>query len=254
MVDRGLIFPFNEVIRECELMKTYAKHVLDRLTLGILDETKGTLENIQSRGPTDKTSRWEIREARPLRTIVSAGESQPDAKCKHHVWALFSFVWEIRPLDEGEWKGRKHFLLDGKASTLISVMERHEETERCVARWTVDVGDHQSPGTHFHVQLNHFNEPPFPTTFDVPRLPALAMSPFLAMESAISELFQDRWKKHSIADNKDTRTWRAIHRPRLERFLHWQASRIHPKIVGSPWTALKTARPAPDMLVAEVKA
>jgi hypothetical protein len=115
--------------------------------------------------------------------------------------------------------------------------------------WTADIGDHQSPGTHFHFQLNGFDKPPFPKTLDVPRLPALAMSPFFALEFAIGELFQDRWERHASAESKDAQTWRNIHLPRLRRFFAWQAGRLPDGLVGSPLMALKLAKPKPYMLV-----
>lgn len=249
MCERGLIFPFKELIDECEVMKTYAKSVLDGTTIVMLDEAKGNLENIQTRGPTTKTTPWQIPVARPVRTIWSERESKPSNKSQHKVRGVFSFIWEIRPLDETTWKGRKHFVLEGKASTVIHFMEEVDGAERCLARWAVEIGDHQSPGTHFHFQLNGFDEAPFPKSLDVPRLPALVMSPFLAMELAIGELFQDRWKKHAFAATNETRRWRNIHGPRFERFFRWQAERVA-NTTASPWMALKIAKPGRDMLVA----
>ena len=249
MIAQGLIFPFKDLVSECEVMKIYAKDVLDKTTVGVLDELKGNLENIQKRGPTDKTTPWQIPRDRPLRTVWSNGESQPSNKSKHKVRGVFSFIWDIRPLDEGKWTGRKHLLLDGKASTVIHIMEECDDGERCLARWAVEVGDHQSPGVHFHVQLNGFDGPPFPKSLDIPRLPGLPMSPFLAIESGIGELFQDRWKQHAVADNRETNSWRNIHRPRLTRYFSWQ-ERCLERSAGSPWMALKLAKPEPELLVA----
>lgn len=249
MAPRGLIFPFKDLVSECLVLKAYAKEVLDSTTVARLDEARGILEAIQSQASTAKATKWEIPAGRPLRTIWSVGESQPNDKSKHKVRGVFSFVWEIRPLDEGKWKGRKYFVLDGVAQTVINVMD---EEERCIARWTVEVGDHQSPGTHFHTQLNGFDEPPFPKSLDIPRLPALMMSPFLAIESAIGELFQDRWKRLAVAGTDHMRRWRNIHRPRLERFFRWQATSLA-RVEGSPWIALKLAKPEPDLLTADDK-
>lgn len=246
MVEHGLIFKISELIRECHVIKTFAKEVLDPTTVGLLDEVRGQLQNIQKKGSTTNSIAWQIPVDRPVRTIWSNGESQPNSKSEHKARAEFSFIWEIRPLDEGDWKNRKYCLLDGKASTVIHVCD---ENNRCLARWTVEVGDRQSPGVHFHSQLNGFDSPPFPKSFDVPRLPAFAMSPFLAMEVAIGELFQDRWKKHASADSEDARSWRNIHLPRLRRFFAWQSKGLG--LTGSPWIALKLAKPKPNMLVGE---
>ena len=245
MVEHGLIFKFAELIRECQILKTYAKQVLDQTTVGALDQAKSDLQNIQARSSTTRSTKWQIPVDRPVRTTLSAGESQPNNRSVYKARAEFSFVWEIRPLNEGEWMGRKYCLLDGMASTVIHV---RDESNECLARWTVEVGDRYSPGTHFHTQLNGFDGPPFPRKFDVPRLPAIAMSPFLAMEVAIGELFQDRWKRHASADSRDARDWRGIHSPRLQRFFAWQSQKLGN--TGSPWMALKLAKPNPDMLVA----
>lgn len=42
---------------------------------------------------------------------------------------------------------------------------------------------------------------PFPKSLDIPRLPAPLMSPFLVVDLALGELFQDRWKTHSLAES-----------------------------------------------------
>ena len=251
MVTQGLIFPFAEVARECELLKSYAKDFLDATTIMMIDEAKAALTGIQQQGDTKKTTPWRIPIERPLRTAWSNGEYQPSAKGAHCVRASLAFVWDIRPLDEGKWRGRKHFVLDGIASTLIDVVETTADGERCLARWRVEVGDHQSPGTHFHVQLNTLDGPQYPSSFDVPRLPSMLMSPLMVVETVLAELFQDRWKKHAVQDTAEGRAWKNIHQPRLAKYLQWQAGRLGEQWLGSPWIALKLARPSPDLLVAK---
>ena len=76
----------------------------------------------------------------------------------HHIYGAFNFIWAIRPLDAAPWRGRKHFLLEGKASTEIRFIEPLDVGSRTLARWTIDVGDHQSPGAHFHYQFNGFRD------------------------------------------------------------------------------------------------
>jgi len=246
---QGLVFPFNELLHECEVIRSYARSFLDKTTLPVLDEAKSTLQNIQSRGPSDRTTPWEVREDRPLRTILSDRESQPNGRARHRIRGTVSFIWDIRPLDEGAWKGRRYFALDGKASTVIRLTEDVDGSNECIARWSIEVGDHQSPGTHFHSHVGGFERSPFPKSLDVPRLPALAMTPFLAIEFVIGELFQDRWRRHALADSKETRRWRNIHGPRLARFFEWQMRVASGAgIVGSPWMTLKTAKPNPDLL------
>lgn len=246
---RGLVLPFNELVRECQLLKEYAAPFLDQTTIYLLEEARGNLEAIQKQAPTNKTTRWKIPLERPLCTLPSKGESQPGTQSCHEIVGRFSFVWELRPLDEGVYRGRKHLLLDGCASTMIRFFETVNDEEICIAQWTVDVGDYQSPGTHFHYQFNGFDRPPFPKSLDVPRLPAMAMSPFMAMEMAIAELFQDRWKTHALKDTKEANAWRNIQSPRLMKFFQWQIQRLSRTTSGSPWAALKTDKPQPDLFV-----
>jgi hypothetical protein len=249
MDKRGLIFPFKGLIDECEALKAYAGDVLDKKTLDVLAQAKSTLENIQAAKST-KSVRWSIPESRPLCTIWSDGESQPNNKSKHKIRAKFSFVWEIRKLDEGKWKNSKYFLLDGLASTVTTIVDEVDGSERVLARWAIEVGDHASPGTHFHFQVKGSDDetPPFPKSLDIPRLPAPLMSPFLTIDLALGELFQDRWKQHALTENKDTKWWRGIHQDRLVRFFEWQTKCVQDS-VGSPWMALKLAKPPRELIV-----
>lgn len=245
----GLIFPFKGLIDECEAIKAYANDFLDKTSIGVLAEAKSILENIQVARSTD-VRRWQIPAERPLRTILSDGESQPDGKSKHKVRAEFSFVWEIRKLDEGKWRNSKYFLLDGLASTVTRLTVDADGEERVIARWTTEVGDAASPGTHFHFQVNRPDSEnlPFPRSLDIPRLPAPFMSPFLVIDLALGEIFQDRWKKHSLTENKDSKWWRGIQQERVLRFLKWQTKCVQ-DFAGSPWMALKVAKPARELLV-----
>lgn len=238
MENRGLIFPFKEFIDECETLKAYASEVLDEQTTWVLKQARENLESIQSQGSTGRTSRWSISEQYPLCTSWSEGESQPDNNSAHKVRAKLSFVWEIRPLQGKRGKTPKYFLLDGLASTRITLVEASDQP---LAQWTVDVGDDRSPGTHFHFQLGG--------CLDVPRLPAPVMSPFLAMEFVIGELFQDRWKKLAAAESPHTHRWRNLQKERLQRFFEWQRKCVQDCLLGSPWMALKHAKPESTLFV-----
>ena len=250
MAEHGLVFSFKDMLMECEVIKAYAQRFLDRTTVGLIDEARGNLEAIQARGSTTETARWSIPEARPLQTLWSEGDSKPDKKSAHHIRGEFSFVWEIRPLDEKPWVRRSHFVLDGLASTVVSLMDKGK---KCLAQWTVDIGDRQSPGTHFHSQVKKFGSAPFPDGLDIPRLPVLPMSPFFVLEFAIGELFQDKWQRHARADSNEARLWRGIHEPRLRRFFTWQLALLSSPSVGSPWIGLKLAKPPWNMLVPETR-
>lgn len=238
MENRGLIFPFKDFMDECDTLKAYAGAVLDRDTTWVLDQAREILVSIQ--GSTDRTTRWSIFEEHPLCTTWSAGESQPGNKSAHRIRAKLSFAWDIKPLREKKGKTPKCFFLDGLASTRVTLVK---EEDQPLTQWTVDIGDHQSPGTHFHFQLGG--------ALDVPRLPALAMSPFLVMEFVIGELFQDRWKELAAAESPHTHRWRSLHQKRLQRFFEWQRNCVvDDRSSGSPWMALKRAKPPSDLFTA----
>lgn len=246
---RGLIIPFKALIDECEALLAYAGHFLDKNTTDVLREAKNALENLRVSRCT-RPLRWGIPMDRPLCTKWSDGESQPNGRSKHKIRAQFSFVWEIRRLDEGKYNNGQYLLLDGLASTITTIVEQTDGGERCIARWAMDVGDYHSPGIHFHFQVKGQDDTFFPESLDIPRLPAPLMSPFLAVDLALGELFQDRWSQYATADNKATRTWRNIHQDRLLRFLEWQSKCVS-SCIGSPWMAMKRAKPQRDLLVAD---
>lgn len=240
MENCGLIFPFKDFIDECATLKAYASEVLDGHTTWVLDQARDTLTNIQSQ-PTERIIRSSIPKENPLCTSWSDGESQPGNNSRHKIRAELSFAWDIRPFIEQKEKKRKplkHFTLCGLASTCIALVK---EEDQALAQWNVDIGDYQSPGTHFHFQLGG--------ALDIPRLPALVMSPFLAMEFIIGELFQDRWKELAAAESPHSNRWRSLHRERLLRFFRWQAECVE-NGTGSPWMSLKRAKPRRDLFVA----
>lgn len=247
----GLIFPFSDLISECEAIKAYATGFLDKTSLEVLSEAKSTLQSIAS-GRNTALTKWQVPADRPLRTVWSNGESQPLNRSAHRVRAEFSFVWEIRKLTDGKWHNGKHFLLEGLASTVTNLVRESDQGGNLVARWTTDVGDANSPGTHFHFQVNRpdSNELPFPKSLDIPRLPAPLMSPFLVVEFALGELFQDRWRRHSLIENRHSNRWRTLHQTRALNFLRWQTTRVE-AFTGSPWMALKLAKPPRELLVDE---
>jgi hypothetical protein len=247
---RGLVFPFKELIDECGAFKAYAGDLLDPRSTDVLEEAKGALQHLQRSSNTGFVD-WSIPGNRPLRTRWSEGESQPGKKKEPKLRAEFSFIWQIRVLNEKPWFNRKHFLLDGKASTVVTVFESKNDQEHVTARWAAEVGDHQSPGTHFHFQVKGDDSPFFPKSLDIPRLPAFLMSPFLAMELALGDLFQRRAEQWASSENKEINQWRGLHKDRLLRFLDWQKQCITDG-TGSPCMVLKKARP-PRGLPLEIK-
>jgi len=253
---RGLLFPFADVVRECQVFKQLAHGFLDPRTENILDEIKGRLEDIQAKESTAASVAWQIKRERPLRTRWSDGDYNPKGKGTYRVRAEISFIWEIRPVDEEKWPGRKLFALDGLASTMVRVMgaprtQAKDAEEQELAIWKVEVGDHQSPGPHFHVQIGEYDKAPFPKALEVPRLPGLVMTPMLVVETVLSELFQKRWQTIALTDSRHTRAWRKLQAPRLRAFLEWQRAELEKPRVGTSWATFKGLRPEANLLLDE---
>lgn len=109
--------------------------------------------------------------------------------------------------------------------------------------WRTEVGDVGSPGCYFHQQvLGQSDSPPFPHGLSVPRLPSVIVTPMAVLEFLLGELFQDEWAKHVSRETDDTRFWQSTQRDILLRLLDWKKRHIQ-KCVGSPWMALKRAKP-----------
>lgn len=257
MTYAGILFAFDDVLGECRELGDFADGFLDSSTTYTLNNAAGSLESIRARAGTNLT--WKIPQGTPLRTRVSKGEFQPGQTSGRNIHAEFSFVWEITPIEGKKKNSRKtHFLLSGNASTSVRFVE-HLGDDRKVCRWAwnIDVGIGNSPGTHFHAQFKEWHERDLdcdevqcsPSTLDVPRIPTLAMSPFMVVELVIAELFQDEWSrlKREASEPPDNR-WRNIQAKRLSGFFAWQAELLKGLRSGSPLLALKLAKPPEGVL------
>ena len=238
----GLRFSFKDLFHEIECLQRIAGDYIDPRSANALPTLKRTLESIQEYGSHKKIVPWELRPELAMRTIVSYGGYAPDEQGQHNVFGEMSFIWDIAPEES---KGPVSFFrLDGRASIVLSIHEQPAagpSTE--LARWRVEVGDHKSPGAHFHIQVG-YEKPPFPKSLDVPRLPAYPLTPPLAFEALLAELFQDRWRREADGDTQMFRTWNAVHRRRLQAFFRWQQRALAEQTLGTPWSVLKRLKPA----------
>jgi hypothetical protein len=223
---------------------------LDESSQEAFNELRTQLENIRYQR-LDTTVEWTISQARPLKTILSIGEYEVNPK-GYAVYGTLSSVWEVRRIKPTKKKDpAKQFQLTGKASTVVKIFRSGTEDrpEAEIAMWRMEIGDETSPGCHFHVQVSGPEETvPFPKSLPVPRLPSVVATPPAALEFLIGELFQDRWRKHVNAETYATQRWRSIQRDRLTKLLEWQKGQVDVKD-GSPWSALKVAKPGPELFV-----
>lgn len=200
---------------------------------------------------------WQIPEDDPIRTRMSEGEYQSGGGEKF-VYGELSFIWEVLPLrPSGDGRPARTIELAGKASTMLKIVEGDPDDptyRELLAMWRIEVGNDDSPGTHFHVQvMGHEIDPPFPRALDVPRLPSILVSPFACLEYLLSELFQVRWHRHASKERGDMTMWRSIQLDRFLRQLSWHMDEVGLAGSGSPWLAIKLAKPPADLFVRDFR-
>jgi hypothetical protein len=246
-----LAFSFSEMIREVKTFQIVAKQFLDDTATEVLGEYVRQLEIIQSK-KIRNLQPWTIRADRPLRTIISKGLYDRDGG--RRVIAEIASQWEIYCPDEGKAKSvqQRHFHLKGLASTSVKFIERDDdEQETVLSLWQADVGDGQSPGCHFHVQVQREDDDiPYPQSFPVPRFPSLLTSALTVAEFAISELFQRHWSRHARVQSDHLSTWSSIQRGRMEKLLTWQQSVVR-ESQGSPLPYFKEQKPSLQLFANE---
>jgi hypothetical protein len=244
----GLLFSVSELKSEVSSFREFAGGYLSLEGGRVLRQVESDLDNISS--SVGREIPWQIAQMAPLRTAISEGEYMRGVG-ESFVFAEISFKWSLTPVrPSGDTRQAKQVELVGIASTKIRIFEgdpdNASEAEE-IAMWRIEIGDANSPGTHFHVQvLGHEQVPPFPKSLDVPRLPSIIVSPFASAEFVISELFQLRWAEHAARESAPMKRWRAIQKERIARQLHWHLEAINDS-ASSPWTALKLSKPAREL-------
>jgi len=242
-------FTFSEIDEEIDALSKVAAGFIAKRSSRVLGDLRTMLNGIRS-APAGRSHFWNIPEGGPLCTEPSWGDYEPGSEGQHNVFASVTSTWQIEPLGQHNPGSRPHrkFTLVGIASTRIRIIKgTPDEPQEELAMWRMEVGDDASPGCHFHVQvLGEQDVPPFPHSLSIPRLPGLAITPMAAFEFVVGELFQDKWREHAGNETNDMKRWQPIQRRRLIRLLQWQKAAVE-NASGSPWTALKIAKPEADL-------
>jgi hypothetical protein len=248
-VMEGIRFFISEALLELASAKALAGPFLVNAET-VFGQLRTQLEGLRDEPMTGQFS-WNIPSAHPLRTIVSKGEYENGSKGRQ-VAATLSFLWEVTRVHPKKRKlPAKLFELVGIGSTVVRVFQMNDDDTQGpeLAMWRTEVGDEQSPGCHFHVQvLGETEDLPFPKGLSVPRLPSCLVTPMAALEFMLAELFQERWRKHIFTETDALKTWRAIQRERMSRLFSWQ-SRAASEGNRSPWAALKAAKPPQGIFI-----
>ncbi len=246
-----LHFSFQEFDAEIDAIYKIARSFISSNSLYVLPQLRDSLAQIRT-AERGQSLRWGISERQPLLTRTSNGDYEPSRRGKHFVYASISSAWEIEPLGNHNRASRQNrkFALTGIASTCVRLLEGESlNTIRELAMWRMEIGDDNSPGCHFHVQvLGESDEPPYPHSLPVPRLPSLLMTPMSVIEFVLAELFQDEWKEHVAKSSPEIQLWQPIQRKWIGKLLLWQYEKIM-NLGGSPWTSLKGAKPNSNLFL-----
>jgi hypothetical protein len=246
-----LEFRFSQIVEEIDALSQIANGFIDKLSSDVLKNLKTELEGIRA-APSGRHYFWNIKEEYPLTTITSFGGYEPNDQGAHNVFASITSTWEIEPLGNHNTGSRIHrkFALAGIASTRVRIYKGSPDKPlEELAMWRMEIGDVNSPGCHFHVQvLGEEDNPPFPHSLSVPRFPGIIFTPMATFEFVLGEVFQDQWRQIAASESGKMQTWLSIQRQRLVQLLQWQKGIVEDS-TGSPWIALKSAKPVQDIFI-----
>lgn len=257
----ALQFLCKELVDETAALMDMTKDFLASGAVQVLAELKSDIERIaETRSGRDQAIRL-----RPVFTVPTRDYEPGSRSGGQEIYASINGIWEVRPIGAGRPKTKVAFT--GKASAKVELWRaiphpppesRERRGPRCgyegrssrLAMWRVEIGAHDSPGCHFHIQvLGDREEPPFPKSIPVPRLPSPFVTPMAAVEFVLGELFQDKWERRAGEKHHHHDRWRTIQRDRWSSLLKWQ-KRALDQGRSSPWMNLKAAKPPADLFLA----
>ncbi len=241
----GIEFRFAYMEQEIRNIKTMAKRFLDRKGMSyefVIGQWLQDLINIRYERSPERCS-WEIPENQPITTALSEGRYEPEGRSGGlRVLGTLSCKWEIEACGRGP---HQTFRLTGLGSTKVTILRAGDTGGQSpLAQWQFEVGDPQSPGSHFHVGV--------PSDLPVPRLPSILVTPMDALDFLLGELFQTEWRRQVAQESDAVRMWAQHQRRRLTNLLRWQAEQLdHSQ--GSPWVFLKHSKPHRDVLLGRAR-
>lgn len=237
----GILFSYNRTFKEIDLAKHYFGRYIAAESSSALGEWLGKLKQFKQTAIKGNRYTWEIPVTRPLKTIVSEGQYQPDNAGGLRVRGTLSAIWTIEHVGRHTvlGKGDEAFRLVDLGSTLVQILRIIEgEPDGCVAAWRFDIGVANSPGFHFHTQVptrpdssNAVDEVYFPLALDVPRFPAILFFPLDGLEFLLGELFHEDWPRY--AASQDSRLGFSEH----------QTGRLRGLLAGWGFTTTKAIPP-----------
>lgn len=249
-----LQFSFSTVRRELQTIKRLAEPLLNPDDLWVLDHFEQSLDGIQR---NRVEAQWALPPEHPLRTKECNGgyerrtEKSPKRRgAKTRLHGELTAIWTITPIPESKQSAAPSmFVLTGIASSKFRLVELIDDQRHEYVSWRMELGDRDSPGSFFHVQIGEDDEiSPSYQPLPVPRIPCLPITPPLAIEFMLAELFQNLWPDRLGAERELANEWRNIQLERYESFLGWQ-SKVLRDGSGSVLVDLKHAQPHADLLL-----
>ena len=253
-------FKVAELVEEVALMEQLAGKFLDNANPGVLAHVKDQLEQLryaQQKIKVATTAGW------PIRTMqCDGGYERKEGGQRKDLFGELTFQWELKPLGPAS-RGRGTSRLAeiaGIASSVIRLKVVQDGSNVAVASWRMELGDNVSPGAFFHAQIPDTTEPTssdenqtpptmWPTWLPVPRLPIPPMTPMLALEFTLEELFRDKWRNHIGGGGHHADRWRSLQRERYVRFYEWQRKVADASGSGSPLLSVIDAKPQFDLFL-----
>ncbi len=249
-----LEFSFASVLREIRAIRDLAAPLLNPDDLWVLETFELSLKLIQQQR---KEAAWVLPLDNPLRTKRCDGgyekrtpESPNRRGGRRELFGELTAIWNISPIPEVKTSVLpSRFVVTGLASSKIRLVEELEGVRREFVTWRMELGAVDSPGSFFHVQIGEEDEEsPVCQPLPIPRIPCAPITPLLALEFMLSELFQNAWPDRLDKEPERTKEWRNIQLERYQAFLGWQTDTLAKKS-GSVLLSLKDAQPPSTLLL-----
>ena len=236
---------YDEFVQELRAVATIARKYLRADAPAVLEDFARRV-GAAAAGGQGQSQQLGITTQRPVVTLASTaykhGAVEP-------IYGELSSTWIVEPYDHDRGP-RRRFAINDIASTRVRLLRATDDAE--IAMWRMEIQSPTGPGLHFHTQIRgSTDDVPFPQWARVPRLPGIPATPPLVLEYLLGELFQDEWHRHIQQQRLPNHAmWRKLQRRRYLSLLDWQREHVDGGV--SALTALKFAKPEPDLLCREV--
>ena len=196
----------------------------------------------------------------PIRTKpCNGGYERQEGGQRKDLFGELTFQWELQPLGQANRRreNARQAELAGVASSVVRLKVVEDGCHVSVASWRMELGDNVSPGAFFHVQIpdathsvsEQTTPTMWPTWLPVPRFPIPPITPMLALEFTLEELFREKWRNHIRGGGHHVEAWRSLHKGRYMRFYDWQKRVAETSGSGSPLLSVIDSKPRFDIFL-----